>query len=241
MTTTRRKAVVSQLRDDRKSRAMAARDYRAVVKATQAQRSKATETQLALYRRGRLALHRHRLELAAAQRRQLATFMAGLTANVDGLRVGFRAELESARTAQRRQLTAFARDLTISVGAMRSGFRTALQSQRIVLKAAARGVQQKLDDAKHDRQGASDAWRGRKPVRSALHAPGQPHRTEHSRPAEVNATAPPPTLPAAGDTSRGAPHETRQHAPSQSAPSQRSSGTRQPDGSSTPTAGGKLP
>src|SRR5579863_5554537 len=107
LTTTRHKAVFAQLRDDRRSREAAARNYRVVAKATKAQRSKDTASQLALYRRSRLSRRRHRLELAAAQRSQLAAFMTGLTANVDALRVGFRAELDNARRAQRRQLTVF--------------------------------------------------------------------------------------------------------------------------------------
>lgn len=185
-------AVTSQLHDARRSRGAAAREYRAAASTANAQRSKEVATDLANHLRRRQARHRRRLGLAAAQRRQLVTFMAGLTADVTALRDGFRADRENQRSAQHHQLSAFMSDLATGVAAWRAGFRADLKGRRLALEAAAHGVHQQLDEARRDRLRAGDAWQGRKPAPPARPAVNRPPRPEPARPGAAPSAAPQP-------------------------------------------------
>lgn len=221
--------VASLLHDARTSHAAATRDYRATALAIKTKRPKDVAALLAVYRRALLARHRHRLELAAVQHRQLAAFMTGLTASVGSLRSRFRTDLERQRSAQRSRLAAFMTDLTGSVDTLRTGFRADLESERVALKAAARHVHQRLDEVRRDLQGARAAWRGHKPAAPARPAGERSPRPEPSRPTETageaarsttketepapRVAAPMPKPAAMGGPSKEAPpHEARSHA-----------------------------
>lgn len=95
----RSKSVVAQLRDAKTSRTAAAREYRAMASATNAKRARTVGTLLSAHGRARQARQRHRLDLATAQRRQLAAFMTDLTDSVGTLREGFRTGLDAQRAA----------------------------------------------------------------------------------------------------------------------------------------------
>ncbi len=154
-------AVMAQLGDTHAARAAAFRDYQAAATAEKTQRTRDTDAMLAQNRRGRMARQRHRQEMAAAQQRQLAAFMTGLTADVDAMRAGFVADLEG---------------------------------QRAALRVLARGVEQKLDAARRDREGAGEVFRGRRPAAAPApartpHAPArhEPARHEPARPGPARA------------------------------------------------------
>jgi hypothetical protein len=94
-------AVQTQLDDTRKARNETFRAYQAASLATRLQRAQDAEALLGLHSRSLQARHRHRLDLAAAQRRHLAEFMTDLTATVSSLRADFVADLEGQRAALR--------------------------------------------------------------------------------------------------------------------------------------------
>lgn len=186
-------------------------------------------------------LHAHkasRREFSERQRRQLATFMTDLTANVGSMRDRLRVSLESMRVAQRSELTGFVTHLTADVGTMLKGFRQEIRTTDKV-------IHQQLDAYRRDRQGASDAWQGRTPSSkpSAAAGPAQPsaHAAAPSgglRSAVVNVeAAPKPAAPPAGPS---ATMRATAPAPAHVAPQHHAATPARPNvGSHNPTHGGK--
>ena len=175
----RSKVVASQLSDAQSARAFQAREYRAAAAATKSDRSKEISAFLAANRHNRMTQHRHRLGEAAAQRRQLATFMSNLTDNVGAMRDGFRADLERDAKAQGSELAAFVANLSSDVGTMRTGMRAQLD-------AMSRSLHADLAEATRDRHAATDSWRG---VKAKSPAPAAP-RPQTPQPAAPVASTP---------------------------------------------------
>jgi hypothetical protein len=189
----------------------------------------------------RSELHAHRTsrqELSERQRRQLATFMTDLTANVGSMRDRLRVGLETMRVAQRGELSAFVTHLSADVGTVLKGFRQEIRTTDTV-------IHQQLDAYRRDRQGASDAWHGRKaPAKSpAPMATAQPpvHGAAMGsglRSAVVNVeAAPKAAAPPAVSSATG---RTPPPMPAHVAPQQHAATPARPAvGSHTPTHGGK--
>ncbi len=220
----RSKVVASQLSDAQSARATQAREYQTAAASTNSRRSKEISSFLAANRHNRMTQHRHRLGEAAAQRRQLATFMSDLTDNVGAMRDGFRADLERDAKSQGSELAAFVTNLSTDVGTMRAGFRSQLNAMSLSLHGD-------LAEATRDRHAATDIWRGvkAKPGTHAAADRSQTHQTAVAvAGAHVPAKTPEPVVKATPQT----PEPPAMGTPSTSTPPQHMTGHHTPAGSS---------
>ena len=108
--------------------------------------------------------------------------------------------------AQRRELASFMTGLIDGVTHLREGFAVELTNRRVALKTLAEGVHRDLRASNLDRQGAADAWSGRKarpaarmPVPVPAPAPPPAPAAASVKPQTTQA-APPPAKPVVSST-----------------------------------------
>lgn len=167
----RHRAVGGRLREIRTSREKMGREQRQHAAAEQRRRVKETEVMLRQFHRSREAQHRHRLELAAAERARAAAFMRDLTGRVAALRDAFGAG-QQARAKSR------------------------LDAAK-ALHAGIAGYRQDRHDASAAWRGMPPRQAPRPEPFVAHRSAGEPHATgadtSHARPAEFGSAAPAPS------------------------------------------------